>query len=144
MMKRLVLILSVIFITAELTANLSRSTLGNPQQKQEKSALVRLVGEMPLQRPDRTLDPASGLATAYVNSNSDGDDGAPLTDYDLIGSSLDGTGVFALQAEHFNFLCIPPLSRDRDVGPSALLVASRHSSIIAAYCCAERNSATNA
>jgi phage tail sheath protein FI len=73
------------------------------------------------------LDPASGLATAYVNSNSDGDDGAPLTDYDLIGSSLDHSGVFALdQAEHFNFLCIPPLTRDLDVGPSALLVAARY------------------
>ena len=91
------------------------------------SALIRLTGEVPLQRPDRTLDPASGLATAYVNSNSDGDDGAPLTDYDLIGSSLDHTGVFALdQAEHFNFLCIPPLTRDQDVGPSALLVAARY------------------
>jgi hypothetical protein len=92
-----------------------------------QSALIRLIGEMPAQRPDRTLDPASGLATAYVNSNSDGDDGAPLTDYDLIGSSLDHTGVFALHhAQYFNFLCIPPLSRDRDVGPSALLVAARY------------------
>jgi hypothetical protein len=92
-----------------------------------QSALIRLVGEMPTQRPDRTLDPASGLATAYVSSNSDGDDGAPLTDYDLIGSSLEHTGVFALhQAEYFNFLCIPPLSRDRDVGPSVLLVAARY------------------
>jgi hypothetical protein len=92
-----------------------------------QSALIRLVGEMPTQRPDRTLDPASGLAIAYVNSNSDGDDGAPLTDYDLIGSSQDHTGVFALdQAEYFNFLCMPPLSRDKDVGPSALLVAARY------------------
>ena len=92
-----------------------------------QSALIRVVGAMPTQRPDRTLDPASGLATAYVNSNSDGDDGAPLSDYDLIGSSLDHTGVFALHlAEYFNFLCIPPLSRDQDVGPSALLVAARY------------------
>jgi hypothetical protein len=92
-----------------------------------KSALVELVGEVPAQRPDRTLDPASGLATAYSNSNSDGDDGAPLSDYDLIGSSLASTGVFALnQADCFNFLCIPPLSRDQDVGPSALLVAARY------------------
>jgi len=92
-----------------------------------QSALIRLVGEMPTQRPDRTLDPASGLATAYVNSNADGDDGAPLTDYDLIGSNQDHTGVFALhEAEYFNFLCIPPLSRDKDVGPSALLVAARY------------------
>jgi uncharacterized protein len=92
-----------------------------------QSALVRLAGPLPAQRPDRTLDPASGLATAYAISNSDGDDGAPLTDYDLIGSSMDRTGVFALHhAEHFNFLCIPPLSRDQDVGPSALLVAARY------------------
>ena len=78
------------------------------------SALVRMLGAVPTQRPDRTLDPASGLATAYVNSNSDGDDGAPLTDYDLIGSSVEQTGLFALHlAEYFNFLCIPPLSRIR-------------------------------
>jgi uncharacterized protein len=92
-----------------------------------QSALVRLIGEVPTQRPDKTLDPSSGLATAYINSNSDGDDGAPLTDYDLIGSSLDHTGMFALRlADHFNFLCIPPLSRDQDVGPSTLLVAARY------------------
>jgi hypothetical protein len=91
------------------------------------SALIRPAGDIPEQRPDRTLDRASGLATAYVNSNSDGDDGAPLTDYDLIGSSLEQRGLFALnQAEYFNFLCIPPLSREQDVGPSALLVAARY------------------
>jgi hypothetical protein len=88
------------------------------------SALVRLVGELPLERPDRTLDPASGLATAYVTSNSDGDDGAPLTDYDLIGSSVEHTGIFALAEADFNFLCIPPLSREQDVGPSVLYVAA--------------------
>src|SRR5271167_2076925 len=93
----------------------------------EQSALIRVCGGVPAQRPDRTLDPASGLATAYVTSNSDGDDGGPLTDYDLIGSSTERTGLFALdRADYFNFLCIPPLSRDRDVGPSALLVAARH------------------
>jgi hypothetical protein len=93
----------------------------------EQSALIRLIGQMPSERPERTLDPASGLATGYVNSNPDGDDGAPLTDYDLIGSRLDHSGVFALHhAPDFNFLCIPPLSRDKDVGPSALLVAARY------------------
>ncbi len=92
-----------------------------------QSQLVRVLGEVPAQRPDQTLDPGSGLATAYATSNSDGDDGAPLTDYDLIGSLSDRTGLFALlHAEYFNFLCIPPLSRDRDLGPSALLVAARY------------------
>ena len=89
------------------------------------SQLIELKGEMPAQRPDRTLDAASGLATAYVNSNCDGDDGAPLTDYDVIGRSGDRTGLFALASADFNFLCIPPLSRDQDVGPIALLVGAR-------------------
>jgi Bacteriophage tail sheath protein len=91
------------------------------------SELIQLAGELPAQRPERTLDAASGMASGYVNSNSDGDDGAPLTDYDLIGRASDRTGLFALgHADYFNFLCLPPLSRDQDVGPSALLVGARY------------------
>jgi phage tail sheath protein FI len=91
------------------------------------SELIQLEGETPAQRPNRTLDAVTGLASGYVNSNSDGDDGAPLTDYDLIGSELDRTGIFALShVDYFNFLCIPPLSRDQDVGPSTLLVGARY------------------
>jgi hypothetical protein len=92
-----------------------------------KSALARILGTVPAQRPDRTPDPGAGHAGAYVNSNSDGDDGAPLTDYDLIGSEVDGTGVHALgAADYFNLLCIPPLSRTDEVGPCALLVAAQY------------------
>jgi hypothetical protein len=91
------------------------------------SEIIQLAGGVPAQRPDRTLDAASGLAYGYVYSNSDGDDGEPLTDYDLIGREGDRTGLFALShAEYFNFLCIPPLSRDQDVGPSTLLVGARY------------------
>jgi hypothetical protein len=92
-----------------------------------ESELIRLDGEIPARRPDRTLDVASGLASGYVNSNSDGDDGAPLTDYDIIGRSGDRSGLFALaDADYFNFLCIPPLAREQEVGPSVLLVAARY------------------
>jgi len=64
---------------------------------------------------------------AYVASNPDADDGAPLTDYDVIGSAAEGTGLFALgSVDHVNFLCVPPLAREVDVGPSALLVANRY------------------
>jgi hypothetical protein len=91
-----------------------------------ESELIQLAGDMPAVRPDRTLDAASGLATGYVNSSADGDDGAPLTDYDLIGSDIDKTGLFALDTgDSFNLLCIPPLTREQDVGPGTLLVAAR-------------------
>jgi hypothetical protein len=100
---------------------------GSLPQAISGSQLIQLAGELPAQRPDRTLDAASGLASGYVNSNSDGDDGAPPTDYDLIGSEVERTGIFALsEVGYFNFLCIPPLSRDQDVGPIALLVGARY------------------
>jgi len=92
-----------------------------------RSDLIQLAAPPPARRPDRTLDRSSGLATGYVASNADGDDGAPLTDYDLIGRATDRTGIFALgHVDYFNFLCMPPLSREQDVGPSALLVGARY------------------
>ena len=91
-----------------------------------QSRLVRAVEPLPAQRPDRSAGPG-GSAIGYAFSNPDGDDGGPLTDYDIIGSAAAGTGLFALSAaDGFNFLCIPPLSREHDVGLSALLVAARY------------------
>jgi hypothetical protein len=84
------------------------------------SQLITLRGEVPPIRPDRVLAPGRGGLAGYVNSNADGDDGGPLTDYDIIGSAAEATGVFALgSATAFNFLCIPPPTRDVDLGPSA-------------------------
>jgi phage tail sheath protein FI len=91
-----------------------------------QSRLVRALEPFPAQRPDRSAGPG-GSGIGYAFSNSDGDDGGPLTDYDIIGSAAAGTGLFALSAvDGFNFLCIPPLSREQDVGLSALLVAARY------------------
>lgn len=91
-----------------------------------ESALARVLGPVPARRPDRTLRSDGRGTIGYVHSNPDGDDGAPLTDYDIIGSAAEGTGLFALKGvDCFNLLCIPPLTRDTDVGPSALLVAAR-------------------
>jgi len=91
-----------------------------------ESRLVRMLGEAPAQRPDRSATGPGGVAIGYTLSNPDGDDGAPLTDYDIIGAAGSGTGLFALSgATDFNLLCIPPLARDRDVGLSTLLVAAR-------------------
>jgi len=90
-----------------------------------ESRLVRVLGAAPAQRPDRSAGGPGGVAVGYTLSNPDGDDGAPLTDYDIIGAAGGGTGLFALGATRFNLLCIPPLARDKDVGLSTLLVAAR-------------------
>lgn len=91
-----------------------------------ESCLVRVHGPVPARRPDRSGGGPGGVVVGYTLSNPDGDDGAPLTDYDVIGSAARATGLFALAgAPRFNLLCIPPLARDRDVGLSTLLVAAR-------------------
>jgi hypothetical protein len=91
-----------------------------------ESRLARVIGPLPVHRPDRSLGPSGSLAIGYAHSNADGDDGGPLTDYDLIGSSTGGTGMFALKsAAGFNLLCIPSLAREQDVGMSALMLAER-------------------
>lgn len=91
-----------------------------------ESELARVAGELPTLRPDPTPrhDPR-GIA-GYVFSGPDADDGAPLTDYDIIGSAARGTGIFALaETGGISLLVIPPLARDVDVGASTLLVANR-------------------
>ena len=90
------------------------------------SEMIEPMIPLPVLRPELTRDTITGVPTGYVYSNSDGDDGAPITDYDLIGSSVDRTGMFAItDADEFNFLCIPPISRDQDIGPSTLMIAAR-------------------
>jgi len=91
-----------------------------------ESRLVRVVGSVPTERPTKTPPAASGAVIGYTPSNPDGDDGGPITDYDVIGSAQLGTGIFALHAApDINLLCIPPLAREQDVGLSTLLVAGR-------------------
>jgi hypothetical protein len=91
-----------------------------------ESRLVRVQGGVPAERPARTPPAATGAVIGYTPSNPDGDDGGPITDYDVIGSAQTATGIFALQAApDINLLCIPPLTRDHDVGLSTLLVAGR-------------------
>ena len=91
-----------------------------------ESSLVRLRGPVPALRPKTTDRGDLRAFAAYVASSPDGDDGAPLTDYDVIGSATERSGLFALgDQDDFNFLYVPPLSRDHPVGASALLVAAR-------------------
>ena len=90
------------------------------------SRLARVIGPMPQRRPDRSVRNPESPIVGYINSNTDGDDGGPLTDYDVIGSATEATGLFSLRVNaRFNLLCIPPLTREHDVGLSTLMIAAR-------------------
>jgi hypothetical protein len=89
------------------------------------SRMARVWGKVPATRPEPTLMPGTNLPVGYASSNPDADDGRPITDYDIIGSSTRRTGLFALEGiEDLAFVYLPPLSRTADVGASALLVAA--------------------
>ncbi len=92
----------------------------------QSSALARAAGRVPGMRPELTGVSLSGAAVGYVSANADGDDGGPLSDYDIIGSAPRRTGIFALTPDaEFDLLYIPPLTREQDLGMSTLLVAAR-------------------
>ncbi len=106
------------------------STLANSgsfvKDRMMESHLVRVDGRVPLVRPNRTGNPMYGLPGSYVTSNADGDDGESITDEDLIGTGKSCTGIFALKnTQTFNLLCLPPLTRTRDVGNTAWRFAAR-------------------
>ena len=91
-----------------------------------QSRLIRIAGDVPLARPAATVASSPGHPVTYIDVRADGDDGQPLTDYDIIGSVSDGTGLFALnESTDFSMLCIPPLYQDGDVGVVTLLAAAR-------------------
>lgn len=91
----------------------------------QDSRMAKVWGAVPKLRPDPTLMPGTNLPVGYVSSNPDGDDGKPISDYDVIGSALRRTGLFALaDVEDMAFVYLPPLSRTTEVGVSALLVAA--------------------
>lgn len=79
---------------------------------------------LPAGRPLPTTDPANRLDPGYAGHVQPGSDGSALTDYDLVGSAIAGTGLFSLnQVEHFDLLYLPQPSRTRDLGPAAILAA---------------------
>ncbi|MCS6947516.1 MAG: hypothetical protein NZM12_07870, partial [Steroidobacteraceae bacterium] len=91
-----------------------------------ESQLVRVCDPIPPQRPNRSPPAPGGAVVGYTGCNPDGDDGLPISDYDVIGAAQTRSGLFALEdAPPFGMLCIPPLSREQDVGLSTWLIAAR-------------------
>jgi hypothetical protein len=70
------------------------------------------------------MDKNGGEGTAYVVPVQAGTDGSELSDYDLIGSRRQRSGLFALeQIETFDILYLPPPGKGIDTGPAAILAA---------------------
>jgi hypothetical protein len=91
-----------------------------------RSGLVRLVGDGPGRRPDATIGPsASGDAWVQVDPPRAG---APaLSDYDLIGSVVEGTGLYSLeQVPCIDLLCLLSPAPGETLGPIAILAAERY------------------
>lgn len=91
------------------------------------SSMVRVETPFPTHRPDATTNPDSRFELTWIDHVQEGTDGVELSDYDLIGSQRDRTGLFALeQVEEFDLLYLPPTGKHRDTGPLALLVAEQY------------------
>jgi len=88
------------------------------------SAIVRVQLPLPAGRPLATIGPAVASRGGYVSAARRGSDGEALSDYDLVGSAADGTGMFALNSlESLDLLYLPAPARQRDLGPAAMLAA---------------------
>jgi len=90
------------------------------------SALIRLSGPVPRNRPDATHAANFGDPIPYIKMSAAGTDGDVLTDYDIIGSHDEGTGIFALQQlDDLDLLCVPTLPNS-DLGITTFLAAERY------------------
>jgi len=90
------------------------------------SELVRLIGPLPLTRPDATRPARPGEPIPYLAAIASGHDGEELTDYDVIGSNSEGTGLFALdRCEQIDLVCIPS-PPGRDLGSTSFVAATRY------------------
>ena len=90
------------------------------------STLVRAENPLPNHRPEPTAGPNAPFNCAYVEHAQEGADGQELSDYDLVGSRQNETGLFALQQiDHFDLLYLPPPGKGRDLGAASLLAAER-------------------
>jgi uncharacterized protein len=91
-----------------------------------ESELVRLVGPIPSYRPTQTRAANPGQLIPYIGAKQAGSDGDELTDYDVIGSNSEGTGLFALdRCERVDLVCIPS-PPGRDLGSTSFLAAARY------------------
>ena len=92
----------------------------------QDSELVRLIGPLPSYRPAPTRARSPGQPIPFISVKQAGSDGEELTDYDIIGSNSEGTGLFALdRCERVDLVCVPP-PPGRDLGSTSFVAAMRY------------------
>jgi len=92
----------------------------------QESELLRLVGPLPSYRPAPTAAANPGQPIPYISVKQAGSDGEELTDYDIIGSNAEGTGLFALdRCERVDLICVPS-PPGRDLGSTTFVAAVRY------------------
>jgi len=92
------------------------------------SEIAYVEQPFPMHRPERTTASGRSYESTYVDHVQAGTDGTELSNYDLIGSRRERSGLFALQdVEQFDLLYLPPIGKGRDVGPTAILAAEMYS-----------------
>ncbi len=91
-----------------------------------QSEMAYLTGTPPLSRPWQTIKPATMRESGYVDSIPVSVSSPPPIDYDLIGSTRDGTGLSALEnIPDIGQICLISGSADAAIGPVAMLAADR-------------------
>jgi Bacteriophage tail sheath protein len=89
------------------------------------SRLIALAGPPPATRPLATPPKWPGDPVRYIGASVAGNDGDELTDYDIVGSDRNGTGLFAFsRGPRIDLLAIP-LAGERELGMTAFLAAAR-------------------
>jgi hypothetical protein len=92
----------------------------------QESDLVRLVGPLPSYRPAPTRPAHPGQPIPYISVKQPGSDGEDLTDYDIIGSNAESTGLFALdRCPRIDLICVPS-PPGRDHGSTSFVAATRY------------------
>ena len=94
----------------------------------QSSDIAGVEQPYPTHRPERTTAAGRSYESTYVDHTQAGTDGSELSNYDLVGSRRERSGIFALeQIEHFDLLYLPPPAKGRDAGPAAILAAELYS-----------------
>ena len=91
------------------------------------SELVQLGGPLPGSRPDATRAEHPGQPLPYIEMSAAGSDGEELSDYDIVGSNDERTGLFALEdLDRVDLVNIPLPASGQDLGLTTFLAAERY------------------